>query len=130
MDMSTATESGSIDPKTLTPLHYAGVLLAVISGLIHLRLGASFAPGPLGLSFLFAGVVFLAASAAVVVDYRRPLLYQLGIPFTAGQVVLWYYVNFVAGPKSFPGDVGTLGGIDKLAQVLFLLVLVLLLRRE
>jgi hypothetical protein len=128
--MSTATESGPIDPKTLTPLHYAGVVLAVVSGLIHLRLGVSFAPSPLGLSFLFAGVVFVAASVAVVADYRRRLLYRLGVPFTAGQIVLWYYANFVAGPKSFPGDVGTIGAVDKIAQVLFLVVLAGLLRRE
>ena len=127
--MSTTTESGRIDPETLTPLHYAGILLAVVSGLIHLRLGVGFAPSPLGLSFLFAGVVFLAASAAIVANYRRPLLYQLGIPFTAGQIVLWYYLNFVAGTKAFPADVGTLGAIDKVAQVLFLVVLALLVRR-
>jgi len=127
--MSTATESGPIDPKTLTPLQYAGILFAVVSGVIHLRLGVGFAPSPLGLSFLFAGVVFLAASAAVVANYRRPLLYRLGIPFTAGQIVLWYYVNFVAGTKAFPADVGTLGAVDKVAQVLLLVALALLVRR-
>lgn len=126
--MSTATESGFVDSGALGPLHYAGVLLAVVSGLIHLRLGVGFAPSPLGLSFLFAGVVFLAASAAVATNYRRRLLYRLGVPFTAGQVVLWYYVNFLAGTKSFPADVGTLGAVDKIAQALLLLVLVLLIR--
>ena len=127
--MSTATEPGPIAPKTLTPLHYAGILFAVVSGAIHVRLGVGFAPSPLGLSFLFAGVVFLAASAAVVANYRRPLLYRLGIPFTAGQIVLWYYVNFVAGTKAFPADVGTLGAVDKVAQVLLLVALALLVRR-
>jgi len=112
----------------LGPLHYAGVLLAVVTGLIHLRLGVGFAPSPLGLSFLFAGVVFLAAGAAVVANYRRGLLYRLGIPFTAGQIVLWYYLNFAAGTKAFPADVGTLGAVDKVAQVALLVVLALLLR--
>jgi hypothetical protein len=128
--MGTTTQSGLIDPEALGPLHYAGVLLAVVSGVIHLRLGVGFAPEPLGLSFLFAGVVFLVASAAVVVNYRRRLLYAVGIPFTAGQIVLWYYVNFVAGTKAFPAEVGTLGAVDKLAQVLLLVVLGLLLQRE
>lgn len=127
--MSTATESGLVDTDALGPLHYAGVVLAVVSGVIHLRLGVGFAPSPLGLSFLFAGVVFLAASAAVVADYRRELLYGLGIPFTAGQIILWYYANFAAGTKAFPGDVGTLGAVDKVAQILLLLVLGVLLRR-
>ncbi|GAB3327042.1 hypothetical protein EI982_15750 [Haloplanus rallus] len=126
--MSTATDTGFVDSGELGPLHYAGVLLAVVTGLIHLRLGVGFAPSPLGLSFLFAGVVFLAAGAAVVANYRRGLLYRLGIPFTAGQIVLWYYVNFAAGTKAFPADVGTLGAVDKVAQVVLLVVLALLLR--
>ncbi|MFC6976872.1 hypothetical protein ACFQL1_22655 [Halomicroarcula sp. GCM10025709] len=128
--MSTATESGLVDLDTLEPLHYLGIALALVSGLIHLQLGVSFAPSPLGLSFLFAGVVFVLASVAVVANVRRGLVYRLGLPFTAGQIVLWYYVNFVAGPKAFPADVGTLGAIDKIAQVLLLGVLVLLIRRE
>jgi hypothetical protein len=127
--MSTATESGFVDLDAMGPLHYAGVLLAVVSGVIHLRLGVGFAPSPLGLSFLFAGVVFLAAGAGVVADYRRPLLYRLGIPFTAGQIGLWYYLNFAVGAKAFPADVGTLGAVDKVSQLLLLVVLVLLLRR-
>jgi hypothetical protein len=126
--MSVTTESGSIDSDALGPLHYAGVVLAIVSGLIHLRLGVSFAPEPLGLSFLFAGVVFLLASAAIVLDYRRRPLYWLGLPFTAGQIVLWYYFNFAAGPKSFPADVGTLGAVDKVAQLLLLVVLAFLIR--
>ena len=126
--MSTATDTEFVDSGALGPLHYAGVSLAVVTGVIHLRLGVGFAPSPLGLSFLFAGVVFLAAGAAVVANYRRGLLYRLGIPFTAGQIVLWYYVNFAAGTKAFPADVGTLGAVDKVAQVVLLVVLALLLR--
>lgn len=128
--MSTATDSGLFDLQTLTPLHYLGILFALVSGVIHLRLGVGFAPSPLGLSFLFAGVVFLVASAAILANYRRRLLYGLGIPFTAGQIVLWYVFNFAGGGKSFPADVGTLGAIDKIAQVLLVVVLIALLRRE
>ena len=128
--MSTATDSGLLDLQTLTPLHYLGILLAAISGVIHLRLGVGFAPSPLGIAFLFAGVGFLAATAAILANYRRRLLYGLGIPFTAGQLVLWYVINFAAGPKSFPADVGTLGWVDKVAQVILIVVLVALLRRR
>jgi hypothetical protein len=128
--MSTATDSGLFDRQTLTPLHYVGILCAVVTGVIHLRLGVGFAPSPLGISFLFAGVVFLVASAAILANYRRRLLYGLGIPFTAGQIVLWYVFNFAGGGKSFPGDVGTLGAIDKIAQVLLVVVLIALLRGE
>ena len=118
------------DTNELTGLHYVGVLLAVVSGLIHLRLGVGFAPSPMGISFLFAGVVFLAAGVGVLVDYHRERLYQLGIPFVAGQIVLWYYFNFATGDKSFPADVGTLGAVDKLAQVALVAVLALLLGNE
>ncbi|MFC7078421.1 hypothetical protein [Haloarcula halophila] len=128
--MSTATQSGPIDLDSLGPLHYLGIVLALVSGLIHVRLGLSFAPSPLGLSFLFAGVVFVLACVAVAMDYRRRLVYGLGVPFTAGQIVLWYVVNFAGGPKAFPADVGTLGAIDKIAQLVLVGVLVVLLRRE
>jgi len=62
------------------------------------------------------------------VDYRRRAVYAIGIPFTVAQIGLWYYLNFAAGPKSFPADVGALGAVDKLAQLVLLAVLVLLLR--
>jgi hypothetical protein len=128
--MSTVNESGLLDTADLGPLHYAGILLAVVSGLVHLRLGVGFAPSGLGISFLFAGVVFLLATAGILVNYRRRLLYLLGIPFTAGQIVLWYALNFAAGQKSFPADVGTIGAVDKVAQVLLIAVLVVLLREN
>ena len=128
--MSTATESGLIDLDALGPLHYLGIVLALLSGVIHLVLGVSFAPSALGLSFLFAGVVFVLASIAVVANYRRGLVYRLGIPFTTGQIVLWYVFNFVVGPKSFPADVGALGAVDKIAQVILIGLLIVLIRRE
>ena len=128
--MSTTTDSSPIDLQTLTPLHYLGILLAVVSGVVHLKLGVGFISSPLGVSFLFAGVVFFLASAAILANYRRRLLYGLGIPFTAGQLALWYVLNFVMGPKSFPADVGTLGTVDKVAQVLLIVVLAALLQRE
>lgn len=126
--MSTATDTGAVDLHGLETLHYLGVALALLSGVVHLYLGVSFAPEPLGISFLVAGVGFLAGAAGVLLDYRRRLLYQLGIPFTVGQIVLWYYINFFAGEKAFPADVGTIGTVDKLAQVALIVVLVLLLR--
>jgi hypothetical protein len=127
--MSTVTDTRGVDRESLGTLHYAGVLLAVVSGVIHLVLGVNFAPSGLGIAFLFAGVGFIAASVAVLRNYRRGVLYRLGIPFTAGQIVLWYVLNFAVGPKSFPAEVGTLGAVDKVTQLLLLAVLVALLRR-
>lgn len=128
--MSTATSDGLVELDGLGPLHYVGMVAALVTGLVHLQLGIGFISSPLGLSFLFAGIVFVLAVLAIAVDYRRKLLYQLGIPFTIGQIVLWYLLNFAGGSKSFPADVGTLGVIDKVAQVLLVIVLGLLLRQE
>jgi hypothetical protein len=55
-------------------------------------------------------------------------VYAAGIPFVLVQIGLWYWVNFAAGTKSFPADVGTLGALDKAAQLALLAVLVVLLR--
>lgn len=85
-------------------------------------------PSGLGISFVLAGLGFLGAIVLVLVDYRKRAVYALGVPYTLGQVILWYYVNFVGGSKSFPADVGTLGAVDKVAQIALLAVLVVLLR--
>jgi hypothetical protein len=121
--MATATESGmSLRTESLTSLHWAGVVLAAVTGVLHLYLGVSFISTPLGPAFIVAGLGFLGGVAALLVDYRRRLLYLLGIPFTAGQIVIWYVVN--------APDFGTLGIVDKVVQVLFIVVLVVLYRQE
>jgi hypothetical protein len=104
---SASTLSLRID--SLTPLHWIGVVLALVTGVIHLVLGVAFVTEPLGWAFLVAGVGYLGGVAAVLVDYRRRLMYLLGIPFTAGQIVAWYVVN---APDFSPLGVG-----DKLVQV-------------
>ena len=121
--MATATESGlSLRTESLTSLHWAGVVLAAVTGILHLYLGVSFIASPLGWSFLFAGIGFFGGIVALLVDYRRRLVYLLGVPFTAGQIVIWYVVN--------APDFGTLGIVDKVVQVLFIVVLVVLYRQE
>lgn len=118
-----ATESGtSLRTESLTTLHWIGVALAVVTGVIHLYLGVGFITSPLGWGFLVAGVGFLGGVAALLVDYRRRLLYLLGVPFTAGQIVGWYVVN--------APDFSALGYFDKVVQVVLIVVLVVLYRRE
>jgi|AntRauTorcE11898_2_1112593.scaffolds.fasta_scaffold04386_2 hypothetical protein len=72
--------------ENLSWAHWLGVLIATVTGAIHvyLYLEQGFLP------FLFAGIVFLAAAIAVLLNLYRRLLYAVGIPFTAGQIVLWY----------------------------------------
>lgn len=112
----------SLATESMTPLHWAGVVLAAITGVLHLGLGVSFGLSAFGISFIVAGLGFLVGAAAVLVDYRRRLVYLLGIPFTLGQVVIWYVVN---APEFSP-----LGIFDKVVQVAFVVVLVVLYRRN
>ena len=127
--MSTTAEDGlAIRLDSLSGLHWLGILAALVTAGIHLRLGVGFAPSGLGISFILAGLGFLGAVALVLLDYRRRLVYGLGVPFTLVQIAVWYYLNFAAGPKSFPADVGTLGAVDKVAQVVLIAVLIALLR--
>ncbi|MCQ4334705.1 hypothetical protein KM295_14705 [Natronomonas sp. F2-12] len=120
------------DTASLGSLHWVGVLAALVSAGIHLLLGIrmsiSFSPSAMSISFVFAGLGFLGAIALVLLDFRRRAVYAAGIPFTLVQIVVWYYVNFAAGPKSFPAEVGTLGAVDKVAQVVLVVVLLALLR--
>jgi hypothetical protein len=125
---ATETRQGLVQTASLTGLHWVGIVAALVTAAIHLLLGVRLLPSGLGISFLFAGLGFLGAIALVLVDYRRRAVYWVGVPFTLVQIGLWYYLNFVAGPKSFPADVGALGAVDKLAQVVLLVVLVRLLR--
>jgi hypothetical protein len=126
--MRTDTRDLSVDIESLGGLAAVGIVAAIISAGIHLRLGVGFIDSPLGISFILAGLGFLGAVGLVLLNYRRRTVYAVGIPFTAVQIGIWYYLNFAAGPKAFPADVGTLGAIDKVAQVVLILVLIALLR--
>ena len=125
--MATQTSrSGALRTESLTGLHWAGIVLAAITGVLHLGLGASFVSGslgsPLGWSFIVAGVGFLVAIVAILLDYRRRLLYLLGIPFTAGQIVLWAVLN---APDFSPPGIA-----DKVVQALLVVVLIVLYRQS
>lgn len=121
--MATEAASGSsLQTESLTGLHWSAIVLALITGVVHLYLGVSFITDPMGWAFLFAGVVFLAAIGGVLVDYRRRLIYLLGIPFIAAQIVAWYFVN--------APDFSTLGLTDKVVQVVLIGILAFLYTRE
>jgi uncharacterized membrane protein YagU involved in acid resistance len=122
------THALSPDVASLGSLHWVGIVAALVSAAVHLLLGVRMLPSGMGISFVLAGLGFLGAIGLVVLDYRRRTVYAVGVPFTLVQIALWYYVNFVVLGKSFPADIGTLGAVDKLAQVVLLAVLVALLR--
>lgn len=114
--------------ESLGGVHWIGILAALVTAAIHLFLGVRMVPSGMGISFVLAGLGFLGAVALVLIAYRRRTVYAVGIPFVLTQIVLWFVINFATGPKSFPADIGTLGAIDKIAQLVLLAVLVALLR--
>lgn len=129
--MATAEQQGvSLQTGSLNALHWVGIVGALVSAGVHLLLGVRMFPSGLGSSFILAGIGFIGAVLLVLIDYRRRAVYAAGIPFTVGQIVLWYLFNFAGDGKSFPGDIGTLGAIDKVAQVVLVAVLLVLLRNE
>lgn len=125
---TTETDGLSLDISTLAGLHWVGIVAALVSAAVHLLLGVRMLPSGMGISFVLAGLGFLGAIVLVLLNYRRRTVYTAGIPFTLVQIALWYYVNFVSFGKSFPADIGTLGAVDKVAQLVLLAVLVILLR--
>ena len=127
--MATSDTGPALDVGSLNALHWVGIVAALVTAAVHIRLGVGGLPLPLRVSFLLAGFGFIGAVVLVLLDYRRRTVYAVGIPFTLVQIVLWYALNFAGGTKSFPADVGTLGAVDKVAQVVLIAVLVVLLRR-
>ncbi|WP_299235974.1 DUF7475 family protein [Natronomonas sp.] len=127
--MATAdAQRSTLRTDTLNGLHWLGIAAALVTAAIHLLLGVRLFPSGLGISFVLAGGGFVGAVVLVLIDYRRRAVYAAGIPFTLVQLVAWYVLNFAGGGRSFPGEVGTFGAIDKVAQVVLIAVLVALLR--
>lgn len=127
--MATTEADGlTLRTESLGALHWVGIIAALVSAAIHLLLGVRMLPSGMGISFVLAGLGFLGAIVLVLIAYRRRTVYAVGIPFVLVQIVLWYLLNFATGSKAFPSDIGTLGAIDKLAQVVLLGVLIALLR--
>lgn len=102
----------------LTATHYAAMLLASVTGLVHLYLYyvQEFLP------FLLAGLGFFGAVGLLfVLPASRGWIYLAGIPYTLAQMGAW----LAAGTPDF-----TLGVADKLVQVVLIALLVVLFRRE
>ncbi len=114
--------------ESLDSIAWIGIVAAIVSGAVHLFLGLRMFPSGMGISFILAGLGFLGAITLVLIGYYRRLVYAVGIPFVLVQIGLWYVFNFMNGPKVFPADIGTIGAIDKIAQLVLLGVLVALLR--
>jgi len=103
----------------------SAVLLAGITGIIHFYLAPQIGLNPLGISFLIAGIGFTALIASIIFDYRKNLAYLLGIPFTLGQIAIWYYLNKPQLEFLIRGE-PLLHAVDKLAQIILVALLIYL----
>ena len=112
--------------ESLTPLHWLGVAMALISAAVHIVLGAGFLPHWMGVLFVLAGGGYIGGVVLLAIDYRRRLLYLVGLPYTLVQIIGWYVVNQPAAG----GDLTAAGAMDKVAQLVLLVVLVFVYRRE
>jgi len=119
----------NLDTESLTPLHWVAFALAIISGVVHLVLIVALDIPPtstFGILFFLAFGGYLGGVALVAINYHRKLLYLLGVPYTGSQIVMWYLANQPAGPA----DLSAFEWIDKSAQLLLLVVLVMLYFEE
>lgn len=129
--MGTAeTQTLSLDVSSLTGLHWVGVIAAVVTAIVHLALGVRMVPSTLGISFVLAGLGYLGGVVLLLLNYRRRVVYAVGVPFTVVQILLWYYINFAITARAFPVDVSATGIVDKGAELILVGVLLTLLRQS
>ncbi|MFP8954139.1 hypothetical protein ACLI4Z_14395 [Natrialbaceae archaeon A-arb3/5] len=114
------------EPSPITWVRWWGIGLAAVTAVVHLVLGVDFLPHWMGIAFLSATAGFVFGIVLVVLAYRRRLVYLAGIPFTGGQLVLWYALN----QPSALVDLTWIEVVDKVAQALLIVTLLVLLHRE
>ena len=97
-------------------------ILAAITGFIHFYLAPQIGLNTLGISFAFAGLGFTVLIISIIYNYRLKLAYLLAIPFTVGQILIWYYMNRPSLEFLIRGE-PVLDALDKLAQMLLIFLL-------
>jgi uncharacterized membrane protein len=107
-------ESSSGPLSSLTPLYLIGILLAAITGAVHLWLGIEKSSPAL----FVAGVGFIAGIVAILANVRRETVVRLGIPFTAIQAVYYLATHYE--------QITWVSATDKFVQVVLIAVLVVI----
>jgi hypothetical protein len=107
--MSTQERSGG-GAGSLTTLHWIAVALVVVTGALHVYAGLVEGRPPVTL----AGVGYAGALVLFFLNYRRRLLYAIGIPYTAVQIPIWLVVK---------SEYGIVDYVDKAVQVVLIVVL-------
>ena len=99
--MATSSGSGlSLETDSLTAVHWVGIVLA--------------------------GLGFFGAVVLLLVDYRRRLVYAVGVPFVGIQIVVWLWSQVINSNR----PLGTPDYVDKAAQVILVVILLYLLATE
>ncbi|OYR47137.1 hypothetical protein DJ74_13350 [Halorubrum sp. Ea8] len=98
---------------SLTRLQWVAIALAAITGVLHVYAGVVEGRAPVAL----AGVGYAGSIALFSLDYRRRLLYLIGIPYTAVQFPLWIVAK---------SEYGAIDYVDKAVQVVLILTLIYL----
>jgi hypothetical protein len=98
---------------SLTRIQWVAIALVAITGVLHVFAGVVEGRAPVAL----AGVGYASALALFFLDYRRRLLYLIGIPYTAVQFPLWIVAK---------SEYGVVDYVDKAVQVALIVVLIYL----
>ena len=110
--MSTQTTSAG-QSGSLTQIQGLTVALVIITGVLHVYAGVVEGRVPVAL----AGVGYAGALVLFFLNYRRRLLYAIGIPYTAIQIPIWLVAK---------SEYGMVDYVDKVVQVVLILVLIYL----
>lgn len=108
----------SLKPETVPDLGWVVVALVFLTGIFHVYAGIIEGRIPV----MLAGVGFLGAIVLYLMDYRRRLLYAIGILYTAVQFPLWYVAKV--------GEFTTIGYVDKAIQIVIITLLAYLIWRS
>ena len=98
---------------SLTRIQWVAIALVAITGVLHVFAGVVEGRAPVAI----AGVGYAGALALFFLDYRRRLLYLIGIPYTAVQFPLWIVAK---------SEYGVVDYVDKAVQVALIVVLIYL----
>jgi len=108
-----AQDKSSSRIGSLTRIQWLAVALIVVTGVLHVYAGVVEGRIPVAL----AGVGYAGALVLFLFDYRRRLLYALGIPYTAVQFPLWIVAK---------SEYGMVDYVDKAVQAVLIVVLLYL----
>lgn len=112
------SSGGTVETGSFTVSVWIAIVLVLTTGIVHVYAG--FVEGRIPV--LLAGLGFFGGLVAFILNYRRGLLYLVGIVYTAVQFPLWYVAK--------AGEYTTLGYVDKTLQAILIVVLAYLYWRH